>query len=168
MNQKSLSPKGTAGRNASWLLIILGALIFIVCIPGSSLYWYRQGAGRIYGVQRDVGASHEIAAPQAHSMGIIHAVSMVLGFPVPVFMLYAVLVAKIGRLAEGRERLMKLISVSCIVVGWFSLGIAKQIRDPNDPFVVTLISSAFIWAAIVTVFAIPLGIASIVKRLRCS
>ena len=53
VNEPVENPNYRKIRIVGWSLIAAGFL------PGSSRYWFRQGAGRTYAIQREAGVSHQ-------------------------------------------------------------------------------------------------------------
>jgi hypothetical protein len=154
-------------RIVGWSLIASCFVLFMMCLPGSSRYWFRQGAGRTYIIQREAGVSHSVAAQQGHTIGVLYASSMVLGLPFPVFALFSVVVALICRLSrDTRQGLLGGLFGAIVIGGWAFLAVAQHLLTPHKPVIASFVATAFIWLAIAIVFGLPLVIAYVIRRIR--
>jgi len=154
-------------RIFGWLLIATCFLLLVMIVPGSATHWFRQGAGRTYAIQREAGVSHEEAARQGHTVGLIFSSCMVFGIPLPVFGLLSIVTAVLfGLYPDSFRALIGGLFVALSLGGWAFLGVAQHLLVPHESVFTSFVATGFIWLAIAFVFAVPLAIHYVIRRVR--
>ena len=143
------------------------SVFFMLITTGSSLYWYRQGAGRHYDISRSQGIEHSLAAAQGHTSGILYSAFTVCGLSLPLTLLLSTTLAILLFHTDKKYKAARwILFFGICAMGSVSMAVAQNILSHGvTPLFMTFVSTTFIWGAIALCFLSIIGLLTLIRLL---
>lgn len=144
---------------------LLLAVLFILITTGSTMYWYRQGAGRHYAISRTQGIEHSLAAAQGHTSGILYSAFTVCGLSLPLTLLLSTTLAILLFHNDKKYKAARwILFFGICAMGSVSMAVAQHILSHGvTPLFMTFVSTTFIWTAIALCFLSFIGVIALIR-----
>jgi hypothetical protein len=172
MNLKT--KKGTKKKIIGLIIAVLAVLIFIFITPSSARYWYQMSVGLSYDKQlKAAGLSHqqsiattghELRISKAKRQGVIYALLMVNGLPLPLLSLLLVTTGIIMRVYSHKVQRYLVISLPLLCIwGIACSGLAhRMVSLYPKSLPEAFLGASFIWLGIAALFGIVILIAAMI------
>ena len=146
---------------STFLLFVL----FVLTTTGSSVHWYKQGAGSHYAIARGQGVDHTIAATQSHTAGLLYSAFTVCGVSLPItFLLSATLAILLFHRDKKYKAARWTLFFGICAMGNVFMAVAQNILSHNaTPLYALLISTSMIWSAIGLFFLAVIGFIALMR-----
>lgn len=156
-------------RNARFLIwgvsTLLLSVLFILITTGSSMYWYREGAGRHYHISRTQGIEHSLAAARSHTSGILYSAFSVCGLSLPLTILLSITIAIVIFNNDKKYKALRwIIFFGVCAIGSTCMAVAQNILAHGAmPLFMIFVSTTYIWTAIALCLLSCIGLIALMR-----